>query len=155
MLASLAVAVGCSLGAVTLPVGAAAAAQAAPVAALTSAVPASSWSTAPPARQLGARAVPEPGDQPEGAGPALIGAADLDAGRIATEATTADRGRAARASIGAGGGDLVAGTDQQALPVGTGALPAAPRSVTVPASGERAPRGTAPAAPGSRAPPPR
>jgi hypothetical protein len=153
MLASLAVAVACSLGAATLPVGAAAAAQAAPVAELTSAVPAPPWSTTPPALQLGARAVP--GDRPEDAGRAPSGATAFDAGLALPGGTTADRGRVARASTGAAAGEVVAGTGQQALPVGSGSPLAAWRTVAAAVSKERVPRGTAPAAPGSRAPPTR
>ncbi|WP_446219582.1 hypothetical protein [Micromonospora sp. IBHARD004] len=153
MLASLAVVVACSLGAATLPVGAAAAAQAAPVEEFTPAAPEASRSAAPPALRVGARAVPEPGDRPEAAGRALIGAAALDPGRVLPGATTADRGRGARASVGAAGGDLVAGTGQQAPPVGVGSPLAAPRAVIVAASADHAPGGTVPAALGSRAPP--
>ncbi|WP_236648122.1 hypothetical protein [Micromonospora sicca] len=157
MLASLAVAVAvaCSLGAATLPVGAAAAAQAAPVTELASAVPAPSWSTTRPALQLGARAVPEPGDRPEDAGRAPSGATAFDAGLVLPGGTTADRGRVARASTGAAAGDVVAGTGQQALPVGSGSPLAAWRTVVAAVSKERVPRGTAPAALGSRAPPTR
>ncbi|SCG76666.1 hypothetical protein GA0070613_6055 [Micromonospora inositola] len=129
MLAGLAAAVACSLGAATLPVGAAAAAQAAQAAAVISAAPASSGATAPPAL--------------------------LDAGRVSPGATTADRGRAAKASVDAAGGDLVAGTDQQALPVGIESPPAALRTVVVAVSGDRVPGGSVPAALGSRAPPSR
>ncbi len=73
MLARLAVAVACSLGAAALPVGAAAAAHGAPVADVTFAVPGSSWSTTPPAL-VGARAASES----DAAGPALTGSAALD-----------------------------------------------------------------------------
>ncbi|RZU74528.1 hypothetical protein EV384_3000 [Micromonospora kangleipakensis] len=166
MLASLAVVVACSLGAATLPVGAAAAAQAAPVEAFTPAAPEASRSAAAPALRVGARAVPEPDDQSGAAGPALIGAAALDPGRVTNGSAvldagrvmpgaTADRGRAVRGSVGAAGGDLVAGTGQQAQPVGVGSPAAAPRAVIVAAAADRAPGGTVPAALGSRAPPAR
>lgn len=149
MLAGLAVAAACSLGAATLPVGAAAAAQAAPVVEVTPAAPESSWSLIPPALRVAPHAVPEPGDRPADAALALIGSAALDPARVTTRSAVLP---AVRASGDAAGGDLATGAGQ-ALPVGIGVPLAASRNVVVTISRDRVGAGVGPAALGSRAPP--
>ena len=110
MLAGLAVAAACSLGAATLPVGAAAAAQAAPVVEVTPAAPESSWSLIPPALRVAPHAVPEPGDRPADAALALIGSAALDPARVTARSAVLP---AVRASGDAAGGDLATGAGRR------------------------------------------